>query len=421
VRAAWNLNRSLTLNASQLLTPTSSDEQGKFISALSLGLRAASGVRLGMEMARSRGGNGWQISALHTSPHLTAKALYRDADAGFSSAGNPDLIRKRSGYSAEVRTKFGPFSFGGASQRFVDGRSGREFADSVSLDFTRRGMPAVSLYWQNNEQLSLPFDLDFQGGDPLFARSGQTENEIRLQLQPTLSRQAGVQISHTLAKTDFSMGFSRNQSRLTQTPLSAQSSAVISFSASRALGPRTSARLFSAWNLDSAAQVNANQTGQVTQLQLNHRFANGIGLNGGLQRQQIRSGLVRGNALITDVGFLLPVGKQASVGLQYRASLGGSRALLTGAERLQIRFSRNFGVGRKRKSERAHCGATAFAGTHRGARFRRPQQQWPLRRRRTRGGGRRGFAAKRRASAQRHRGEIPIRRSGSAQISGRVG
>lgn len=350
VRAAWNLSRNLSLNASQLLTPTASDEQGKLISALSLGYAPRRSVRLGMELARSSGGSGWQVSALHAGRNLTAKALFRNVDAGFSSAGNPDLIRKRSGYSAEARTKIGPFSLGGASQRFVDGRNGREFADSASLDFSRRGLPSVSLYWQGSEQLSLPFALDFQGDEPIFEQNGQSENERRLQLQPTQSRRAGVQISHTLAATNFSLGFSRNQSRLTQTPLSAQSSDSLSFSASRSLGARTSARLFGSWNLNSAAQVNANQTGQVAQLELNHRFANGIGLNCGLQRQQFRSGPLRGNALITDVGFLLPLGGRASVGLQYRASLGGSKALLAGADRMQIRFSRDFGVGRKRKS-----------------------------------------------------------------------
>ncbi|HEX9995785.1 MAG TPA: SdrD B-like domain-containing protein [Abditibacterium sp.] len=346
VRAAWKLNRNLSLNASQLLTPNASDEQGKLISALSLGYALRQNVRLGMEVARSSGGTGWQVSALHAGRNLTAKALFRNVDDGFSSAGNPNLSRERSGYSTEIRTKVGPLSLGGASQRFVDGRGGREFADSASLDFSRRGLPSVSLYWQSSEQLSLPFSLDFQGE----SFSGATENERRLQLQPTQSRRAGLQISHTLAATNFSLGFSRNQSRLTQTPLSAQSSDSLSFSASRSLGSRTSARFFGSWNLNSAAQINANQTGRVTQIELNHLFTNGIGLNCGLQRQQFRFGPVRGNALISDVGFLLPLGGRASVGLQYRASLGGSKALLAGADRMQIRFSRDFGVGKKRKS-----------------------------------------------------------------------
>lgn len=350
VRAAWNLKSNLTLNASQLLAPAASEAQGKLISALSLGYIPRRGARLGMELARSSGGSGWQMSALHAGRNLTAKALFRDVDAGFSSSGNPDLIRKRSGYSAEVRTKIGPFSLGGASQRFRDGRNGREFADSVSLEFARRGLPSVSLYWQGSEQLSLPFALDFQGVEPLSEPNGQSESERRLQLQPTQSRRAGVQISHTLAATNFSLGFSRNQSRLTQTPLSAQSSDILSFSASRSLGARTSARLYGAWNLNSAAQVNANQSGQVTQLELNHRFVGGIGLNCGLQRQQFRAGPLRGDALITNLGFLIPLGNRASVGLQYRAALGGSKSVLAGADRMQIRFSRDFGVGRKRKS-----------------------------------------------------------------------
>jgi hypothetical protein len=289
------------------------------------------------------------MSALHSSQQLTAKVLYRRADSGFSSAGNPNLVRQRSGYSAEMRFKTGPFSLGGASQRFRDGREGREFADSLSLDYSQRGLPAVSLHWQGSEQLSLPFSLDF-GGGRFVDEAEHSEDKLRLQLQPTQSRHVGVQISHTLASTNVSLGFDRNQSRLTNTPLSAQSSDRISVSVSRPLGARTSARFFGAWNLNSAAQANANQTGKVVQLDVNHRFSAGIGLNVGLQRQQFRSGSLSGNALLTNIGLVLPLGGRSSVGVQYRASLGGSGELLSGADRMQIRFSRDFGVGRKRKS-----------------------------------------------------------------------
>ncbi len=349
LRAAWSLNSKLSLNVSHLLAPAAFDEQGKLISALSLSYALQPETRLTMEMASSSGGSAWQLSALHSGRNLTAKALYRGADLGFSSAGNPNLIRQRSGYSAEIRTKTGPFSLDLASQRFQDGRDGREFVDRASLGFASRGLPSVSLYWQTSEQLALPFSpLILDNGDPFSAT--ESEKSRHLRLQPTQSRHSGVQISHSLAATNLTLGFDRSQSHLTNTPLSAQSSDRISISLSRPFGNRTSAQIYQSWNLSSTAQANANQTGQVTQLNLNHRLTNGIALTFGLQRQEIRSGPLHGTALLSDIGFLLPLGQRTSVGIQYRTALSGSGPLPAGADRMQIRLSRNFNVGRQRKA-----------------------------------------------------------------------
>lgn len=346
LRAAWKLNPKLSLNASQLLTPAASDAEGKAISALSLSYALQPNTRLALEMARSDGGNGWQLSAQRTGQKFSAKALYRSADSGFSSAGNPNLLRERNGYVAEMRFKTGPFALGAASQRFHDGRDGRQFVDSASLGFARRGLPSASLFWQSSEQLSLPFgSLDFDNDSSQFE-----ETKRALALQPTKSRRLGFQIADSIAGTSVALGFDRNQSRLTDTPLSAQSSDRISLSLARPFGARTSARLFQSWNLNSAAQKNASQTGMVTQINVNHRLARGVAVGVGLQRQEIRSGPLHGNAFVADLALQLPLNKNTSVEVQYRAALRGSAALSSGADRVQIRFSRNFNVGRQRKA-----------------------------------------------------------------------
>lgn len=346
LRAAWNLNSKLSLNVSQLLTPAASEEEGKAISALSFSYALQPKTRLALEMARSDGGNAWQLSAQRTGRNFSAKALYRSADLGFSSAGNPNLLRERNGYAAEMRLKTGPLSLAAASQRFHDGRDGRQFVDSASLGFARRGLPSASLFWQSSEQLSLPFGaLDFGNGPSQF-----DETKRALALQPTQARRLGFQIADSIAGTNVALGFNRDQSRLTDTPLSAQSSDRISLSLARPVGARTSARFFQSWNLNSAAQENASQTGMVTQINVNHRLSRGVAVGVGLQRQEIRSGPLHGNALVADLGLQFPLGKNTAVEVQYRTALRGSAALPSGADRVQIRISRNFNVGRQRKA-----------------------------------------------------------------------
>jgi hypothetical protein len=128
LRAGWALNKQWSLNASHLLTPEASDEQGKDITALSLAYTPRQNTRLALEMARSSGGTGWQLSAAHTGQKLTLKTLYRHADLGFSTAGNPRLNTQRSGYLADVRYKVGPLRLTALSHRFEDERGGARFS-----------------------------------------------------------------------------------------------------------------------------------------------------------------------------------------------------------------------------------------------------------------------------------------------------
>jgi hypothetical protein len=348
LRAGWALNKQWNLNASQLFTPNASNEEGQTITSLSLAYTPQLNTRLALEMARSSGGTGWQISAAHRGKKLSAKALYRHADLGFSSAGNPALSTQRSGYLADVQYKTGPLTLSTASQRYEDGRGGRDYFDRASLQFSKPRLPAVSLYWQQGNQLRRPYEIIG------FKDQGESaeEKNLRRKLRPTQSQNMGIQLSHSLGKTNFSLGFDHSESRLLDTPLSAQSADRFSIGLSRPLGSRTSMYFYHSWDANAAAQANADQTGQFTQLLVNHRLSNGIGINMGLQRQEYRSLHVKGSSLISNIGVQVPLGKATSIGVQYRTRLGGSSTPHQSADLLQFRLSRRFNIGRSRGGTR---------------------------------------------------------------------
>ena len=347
LRSTWKFNQQLSLSASGLMALGASEDEGPFIGAVALAYQPRASSGLSIETAHSRGGKGWQMAAQHRGKRASVRALVRDVDEGFSTAANPNLRTRRSGFSLSTGLRAGGFSLSAGSRRFASGRGGirggvaqssevrssggRDDLDHASIGFSRRGLPSASLYWQRGEQWRLPFSLP-----------GEEEDQDELGLQRTKIKSLGAQVSHRFGSAQAALNFDRSKSSLVDVPLSAQQSDRLSLSLSRLLGRQSTISLRQSWLASARAQANAQQVGQQTDILATYDFSKGARLLLGLQRQDVRSGLFGGNRLISTVGVQFPLSRSMSIGLSLRSFLCGPG---NPDDKLQIRVRRLFNFG----------------------------------------------------------------------------
>ncbi len=364
LRTGWNAGGRVQLFASQLFTPSAPAGLGAGITSLAATYSPQERTRLAAEVARSSGGTAWQLSTNHRSRDFSFKARYRQADANFSTAGNPLLATQRDGYAVETGYKWGTASLDMTTQRYQDGRGGRDNFDSASVQFGGHRLPDVTLYWQRGDQLSLPFqEIEFQSAAEREAATRQ------LDLQPTHSENAGIQLGQRVGKNQLSFAVDHRSSRLLGTDFSAQSDDRFTVGLARPLGERTSLAVRRSWTANARAQVNAQHTDQYTEVRINHRFKSGVRLDVGMLQQNYSAGQGANSAVSSEVGVVVPVGRAMSLGFTYRTPLGGTGPLSKLNPRLQVQVSRSFDFRRKRGTLRRSAAQRRLLGAVEGRVF----------------------------------------------------
>lgn len=334
LRSSWMLDKKFQLSASGLWTPGASERDGGFIGALSLGYQPRRSTLFSIEAARSQNGMGLQLVATHRERSLTARAVVRRADAGFSIAANPDLRARRSGFLLDGSVRRGDFSLGLGTRRFDGGREGRDNFDRATLGFHKRGLPSVSLYFGSGERLLLPFSL-------------QTEDEEDDPLLATQTRNLGLQVQHLFGSTQTSLSFDRGTSRLVGTPDSTQSADRFNVSLSRPFATRFNVNALQSWALSSRTQQNARAVGSVSQVFVSRDWTSGARAVFGLGREETRT-ISRGSSrFVAQTQLQLPVARDTAIGLSYRALLSGPGAGIAD-DRFRIHVRRLFNFGPKR-------------------------------------------------------------------------
>lgn len=336
-RSSWALGKKWSVGASALATPQASDEEGGVIGALFLAYTPGATTRLSVETARSAGGAGLQFGATHREKSWTARALVRHVSDGFSTAANPDLQTRRSGYALDGSVRRGDFSLSLGTRRFKGGRQGRDDVDRATLSFRKRGAPSVSLYFRSGERLLRPFSLGF--GDE------EDENDDR-ELLATQTQNIGLQVAHRFGSTQTNLNFDRNASRLVGTPDSAQNSDRLSLSLARPMG-KFNLNLLGSWIISSQAQSGARQVGNVAQLFVSRDWGNATRARLGVGREEVRSGSRSSTRIVGDVQLQIPLARDTAINLSYRSLLSGS-GLGQVDDRFRIGFRRLFDFGPKR-------------------------------------------------------------------------
>ena len=331
LRAALPLGDRFRLSASQLWTPGAPLDQGQSLNTLSLAYQPRARQKLALELARSEGGNGWQLSYAAQGKRLDWRTSYRQVSSGFSTAGNPFLRTNRSGYFVDARYRLAqPLTLAATSQRYDDGFGGDSRSDAVSLRFAPRKLPSLTLFWRASE------------GAPAGA----------LLLSPqkfgTAAQTTGARVSHNLGSTSLSLGYEKL--RFDFDDRAATATHRLSLGLVRPLNKQTLLTAFYVQDADNSQQnVGGNR---FTELYLNRRIGRrGLSVNLGLQHQARQLESQSGHALSTRIGFNLPLKGGSSLGISYRTGLTASGSLHTQSQPdLYLSYSHGFQIGKRRRS-----------------------------------------------------------------------
>ena len=328
VRASLPLNSRFSLSASQLVAPNAPAAQGKNIGTLALNFQHSARQNLALEVSRSRGGSGWQLSGASERSRLRFQASYRQADLGFSTAGNPTLQRRRNGGFVNLSYRLAqPLTLTANAYRYGDGRSGRSNYTALSLRYARPKAPSLSLFWRS---------IGSRRPGIIGLASASTSTWVG-----TSSASVGIRASHRLGANRISAQVERLRFDSISSPALDNTSSRFSVGLSRPLGRRTQLSLFQILDLGTA-----NRTGY-TALDLRHRVGNsGLTVEMGLQSASRRVAGVSGQATTLRTGFSYALRSGSSLGLQYQSAVSGSGSLRARENsQLYIGYSHLLGSG----------------------------------------------------------------------------
>jgi hypothetical protein len=332
VRAAVPLGNKFDLSASQLVAPNASATQGKGISTLALNYQYSAKQHLALEVARSSGGTGWQLSGASEGKRLRLQASYRQTDLGFSTAGNPTLLRRRNGGFINLNYRLTePLTLTANSQRYDDGREGRTNYDSLTLRYAKRKKPTLSLFWRSVEsERAAVSSLSSTSAAPV----------------STASTSMGFRLSHRLGVNRVSAQFERLQFSSNSSSASDNVSNRFSLALSRPLGRRTQLSLFQLLDLSAKGHT------AYTSLGVQHRLGgSGLTLDLGLQYANRNMAGISGQSTSARAGFRYVLSSGSSIGVQYQTSLMGSGSLGTSnAGQLYVGYSHSFNNGSRRQN-----------------------------------------------------------------------
>jgi hypothetical protein len=331
LRTTLPLGRTLGLSMAQLFTPDAPDTQGKLISTLALNYQSGMRQRLGLEVAHSHAGIGWQMSASRESKRLNLRASYRHVGNGFSTAGNPTLRTRRNGGYANVRYNLARrLTLTANAQRYDDGIGGHSNAEAVTLRFAPRNKMMWSLFWRSSDNLRM----NHNGED-----------------RAAITQSAGMRLSHKLGVNRLSVQYENLQLRY---PIGEQSDAVsnrFSLGLSRPLGRQTQLSLSHIMNFGRESVARSSTTASVsshyTSADFRHQLGkSGLRLNLGFQYQGRQALSNSGNAAFLRCGFDYKLASGSSIGMQYVKGISGS-GTWNRSDRMHIGYTHHFsGNGR---------------------------------------------------------------------------
>ena len=332
VRASLPLNSRFSLSASRLVAPNAPAAQGKNIGTLALNFQPSARQNLALEVSRSRGGSGWQLSGASERSRLRLQASYRQADLGFSTAGNPTLQRRRNGGFVNLAYRLAqPLTLTANAYRYGDGRSGRSNYSALSLRYARPKAPSLGLFWRSSES---------RRPSIIALASASTSTWVGTSIG-TSSASVGIRASHRLGANRISAQVERLRFASISSAALDNTSSRFSVGLSRPLGRRTQLSLFQILDLGTS-----NRTGY-TVLDLRHRVGNsGLTVEMGLQSASRRVAGVSGQATTLRTGFSYALRSGSSLGLQYQSAVSGSGSLCARENsQLYIGYSHLFGSG----------------------------------------------------------------------------
>jgi len=340
VRASLPLGSKFDLSASQLMAPNAPAAQGKSIGTLALNYQNSARRRLTLEMAHSRQGSGWQLSGATESKRLRLQASYRQADLGFSSAGNPTLLTRRNGGFINLNYRLAqPLTLTANAQRYDDGRQGRYRYDSLTLRHAKPKKPVFSLFWRATET--------------------QQPAIAAVPLPSTAFTSIGARISHRLGVNRVSAQIERLQFNSTSALVADNTANRLSLGLSRPLGPQTQLSLYQILDLGTASRTG------YTALNVSHRLGkSGLTLDLGLQYVNRNAAGIFGQTTGARAGLSYVLRSGSSIGLQYQTDVAGSGSLSArNPGQLYIGYSHRFSKGSARQTlspqERRQLGKVA--------------------------------------------------------------
>lgn len=331
-RASLPLGRSLNVGVAQLFTPDAPQSQGGTISTLALDYQPTLRRRLGLELARSENGTAWQLSASREGKRLMVRGSYRQAENGFSSAGNPMLRTRRNGGFVAMRYRLAqPLTLAASAQRYDDGFGGHSISQSVTLRFARRNKPSVSLFWRESDLLRL----------------GPASQD-----RSTVSQNRGVRLSHRLGANRLSLQYEQVQSHYLNNDQIDRNFNRISLGWTRPLGRQTEFSLLQMLNLgeetrsDKGVKRNAAERSSYTAVDVRHRVGDsGLRLDLGLQLENRRSTSDGGQALSLRAGLNYRLSSGSSIDLQLGKTLRHSGSVYS-SDRFHMGYTHRFGSNR---------------------------------------------------------------------------
>lgn len=337
-RATIPLKKTLDFSLSQFFTPSAPEGQGSTISTVALNYHPSLRRRLGVELARSQNGIGWQVAASGEGKKLNWQASYRQVSNGFSSAGNPTLRTRRNGGYLKLRYRVSkPLSFIGNLQLYNDGRGGHSNSKALTVRYAPRDKPSVSLFWRSVDNLRL-------GREPFEDEDNDDYNEVRRD-RATILDTRGVLLSHKLGVNRVS--FQAEQLRLAY-PLGDQPDATSNrfrLGLTRPLGPNTGLSLTHIMSFIQETGDNGRQTparNTYSAVDVRHKVGkSGLTVNLGLLYQTRRSMAESGQEISLRTGFDYVLGSGSAISIRYGKVLGGSAAL-GNSDRLHIGYTHCF-------------------------------------------------------------------------------
>ena len=339
VRAARPLGNRFNLSASHLLTPDAPLSQGKSISTLAVEYKPSTHRRLAFEMAHSSQGNGWQLSGERAGKRLRVQASYRQADLGFSTAGNPSLRTQRDGGLLNMQYRLArPLTLNASTQRYTDRRGGHTNYDSLTLRFAKPGQPALSLFRRSA-------DIEYAPDSSAAGRG-------------TAAHTTGFSIDHTLDVNRLAFQYDRLQFQVSglspsslspsSLSLSSQVSDRFSLRLARPLSRQTQLAISQSVDMGKAAQEGTSRS-LYTTFDVRHRVGkSGLRVDLGFQYANRLAQDRSGQAISLRTGFNYRLSSGSTLGLQYRTRLTGSGSMsMIPMDRVYLSYGHRFGGGSK--------------------------------------------------------------------------